>query len=74
MAQKAYDPANKTEVYGAYNYVPDKDVVRTKMTLETLPHSFEELSWEFVDMTQTGGRLALVWDRVMASVPFTVGS
>lgn len=74
VAQKAYDPTNKTEVYGAYNYVPDKDVVRVKMTLETLPRSFEELSWQFVDMTDTGGRLALLWDRVMASVPFRVGS
>jgi hypothetical protein len=72
-AQPVYDANNKTDVWGAYNYTPEKDVLRTKMKLETLPHAFEELSWQFVDMTPTGGTLALVWDRVMASVPFTVG-
>jgi len=70
-AQATYDPNNKTDVFGGYNYVPDKDVLRTKMKLETLTHSFEELSWQFVDMTQTGGTIALMWDKVMASVPFT---
>lgn len=72
-AQATYDPNNKTDVWGAYNYVPDKDVVRVKMKVETLPHSFEELSWQFVDMTQNGGTIALMWDKVMASVPFTAG-
>jgi hypothetical protein len=72
-AQATYDPNNKTDVWGAYNYVPDKDVLRTKMKLETLSHSFEELSWQFVDMTQKGGTIAVMWDKVMASVPFTVG-
>jgi hypothetical protein len=72
-AQKTYDPNNKTDTFGAYNYVPASDVLRVPMKLETLPHAFEELSWQFVDMTATGGSLALVWDKMMASVPFTAG-
>jgi len=40
------------------------------MKLETLPHSFEQLSWQFLDMTPNSGTLALVWDKVLASVPF----
>ncbi len=72
-AQPAYDPSNKVDVWGGYNYVPDKDVLRVPMKLETLPHSFEELSWQFVDVTKDGGALALVWDKQMASVAFTVG-
>ena len=71
-AQKAYDPNNKTDVYGPYNYVPDKDVVRTKMKVEKLPYTFEEMSWQFVDMTDHGGRLALLWDKVIATVDFDV--
>jgi hypothetical protein len=71
-AQATYDAANNTDVWGAYNYVPDKDVLRTKMKLEALPHSFEQLSWQFLDVTQNGGTVALIWDKVMASVPFTV--
>ncbi|HUL75359.1 MAG TPA: DUF2911 domain-containing protein [Vicinamibacterales bacterium] len=71
-AQPVYDANNKVDVWGGYNYTPAKDVLRTKMKLETLPHSFEQLSWQFLDMTPTGGTLAVMWDRVMASVPFTV--
>jgi hypothetical protein len=59
-------------LYGAYDYTPDRDVVRVPMTRETLPHSFEQLSWQFLDMTDAGGRLALIWDRELASVPFQI--
>jgi len=44
------------------------------MKLETLPHSREQLTWEFVDMTETGGSLSITWDRQMATVPFKVGN
>jgi len=73
-AQQKYDPNNKTELWGSYGYTPDKDVVRTKMKLETLAHSYEQLSWEFVDITKQGGTLALTWDKTLATVPFTFGS
>jgi hypothetical protein len=73
-AQADYDPNSKTEIWGAYGYTPDKDVVRAPMKLETLPHSHEELSWEFVDVTDAGGTLAIMWDKTMASVPFKVGT
>jgi hypothetical protein len=59
-------------LYGAFNYTPDKDVVRAPMRVETLPHQVEQLTWEFVDMTPTGGAMAVRWDRTMASVPFTL--
>ena len=42
------------------------------MTLQPLPMSFEQLSWQFLDVNPEGGRLALFWDRQMASVPFLV--
>jgi hypothetical protein len=58
-------------LWGAYNYTPDKDVLRTRMTLDTLPHSHAQLSWEFVDVTNAGGSLALAWDRTQALVGFT---
>jgi Protein of unknown function (DUF2911) len=73
-AQKDYDPNNKNELWGAYDYTPDKDVVRAPMKLETLPHSHEELSWEFLDMTDAGGALAIMWDKTMASVAFKAGT
>lgn len=72
-AQTTYDEQNKAALWGAYDYTPDRDVVRAPMRVETLPHSFDQLSWQFLDMSDKGGRLALVWDRVLASVEFAVG-
>ncbi len=69
-----YDPNNKTALWGSYFYTPDKDVLRAPMKLETLPHSVEQLTWEFVDLSDAGGSMAIVWDKVMASIPFKVGS
>ena len=52
----------------------DKDVVRAPMKVDTLPFSIDEMSWEFVDVTAAGGKLAVMWDKTMASVPFKLGS
>ncbi len=73
-AQSRYDPNNKAEIWGAYDYTPDKDVVRAPMKVETLPHSFEQLTWQFLDVTGSGGAIAIMWDKTIASVPFKVGS
>jgi hypothetical protein len=72
-AQTRYDPKNTAELWGAYGYTPDKDVVRAPMTLATLPFSVDQLAWEFTDMTDAGGKLAIMWDKTMASVAFKVG-
>ena len=72
--QMTYDPAEKVATFGAYNYTPAKDVLRVPMKLETLPHSVEQLTWEFVDMSDAGGSMAISWGTQMASVPFKVGS
>lgn len=66
--------AQKTgEVFGAYGYTPEKDVVRAPMTVGTLPFSVDQLTWSFTDMTDTGGKLTIMWDKIVASVPFKVG-
>jgi len=70
--QTTYDPKNTQALWGAYGYTPDKDVVRAPMTLGTLPFSIDQLTWAFVDMTDAGGRLAIMWDKVVATVPFKV--
>jgi len=71
-AQTRYDPNNTAETYGAYGYTPDKDVVRAPMTVTPLPFSVDQLTWQFTDMTDTGGKLTIMWDKLMASVPFRV--
>jgi hypothetical protein len=66
-------PGTKDALFGAFDYTPDKDVVRAPMKLDTLPFAVDQLTWGFVDMSATAGRMAIMWDQVMASVAFTVG-
>jgi len=60
-------------LFGAYGYTPEKDVVRAPMRVDTLPYKVEQLAWAFIDMTADGGRMAVVWDKTIAFVPFTFG-
>jgi hypothetical protein len=69
-AQEKYDPNNKAALWGAYGYTPDKDVLRVTMTLSSLQFSVDQFTIAFIDMTAVGGRLAMMWDKTMASVPF----
>ena len=69
-AQAKFNPQDKDALWGAYGYTPDKDVARVPMKLDTLPFGVEQLTWSFVDMTTTGGRLAIMWGRTLASTPF----
>ena len=71
-AQVNYDPKNTAEVFGAYGYTPDKDVVRAPMTLATLPFAVDQLTWAFTDMSDAGGKMTIMWDKQVASVPFRV--
>jgi hypothetical protein len=71
--QKTYDPANTATLWGSFNYTPGSDVVRAPMALSTLPFSIDQLTWNFVDMTADGGKLAIMWDKTAAMTPFKVG-
>jgi|SRR5665213_2019453 len=71
-AATKYDPSNKEALYGAFNYTPDRDVTRASMKVESLPFRLEQLEWKFLDATDKGGRMAVAWDRSMASVPFEI--
>ncbi len=73
-AQKDFDENNKTQLFGAYGYTPDKDVARAPMTMGTLPFSADQLTWQFLDMSDTGGKISLMWDKIVASTPFKVGT
>ena len=69
-AQAKYDPNDKTALWGAYGYTPDKDVARVPMKLDKLPYEVDQLTWSFVDMKNNSGRIALTWGNTMASTPF----
>jgi hypothetical protein len=72
--QLKYDPANKTEIWGAYGYDAKNDVVRVPMQIVEIPFSLEELSWGFSDVTDKGFTMHILWDKVNASVPVTLGA
>jgi len=73
-AQETYDPNDKTALWGGYGYTPDKDVVRVPMTVaHDLDASIEQLAIVFGDVTKDSGTLSILWDRTIATVPFTTG-
>lgn len=71
-AKKTGGDQTPDTLWGAFNYKPDKDVARVAMTVGKLPFSVDQLTWSFADMTAKGGKLALMWDTVVATAPFTV--
>jgi predicted transcriptional regulator YdeE len=73
-AQEKYDPNNKDALWGSYGYTPDKDVVRAAMKVETLPFSMDQFTIAFIDVTIDGGKLAMMWDKTMATASFKSGS
>jgi hypothetical protein len=72
--QQKYDPNEKVSTWGSYNYDQAQDVLRVPMTVGASPFSMDEFTIAFIDMTQGGGRLAMWWEKTLATVAFTVGS
>ncbi len=70
--QTNFDPKNTAAVWGSDGYKDTYDVARAEMTLGTLPVSIDQLTWNFADMSDAGGRITLMWDKTIASAPFTV--
>jgi hypothetical protein len=70
--QRNFDPNNTTELWGGFNYRPDRDVTRAPMQVETIPFTVDQLTWVFTDVTPAGGDMRLSWANAMASVPFKI--
>jgi len=66
------DVPTRSKQWAAFVYAPEMDVLRAPMKVEALPYLVEELTFAFTDVTGTSATLRLMWDTVMASVPFTV--
>jgi hypothetical protein len=71
--QRQYNPGDHGALWGSFGYTRDKDVVRAPMKLTTLPFSMDQLTWAFLDMSDAGGAITMIWDHMMATVPFTIG-
>lgn len=72
--QKEFNPNDKTALFGADGYTPDKDVLRARMEVNsTLAMRIDQLMIFFSDVTQNTGKLAIAWDTTIATAPFTIG-
>lgn len=71
--QQKYDPNNKTDTWGAYNYDPKQDVLRVPMKMSKTADSIDQFTIQFVNVTAQGGTLMMTWEKEAASAPFTVG-
>jgi len=72
--QHSYNEDEKLATWGAYNYDKKYDVVRVPMTMITPAMSVDEFTIDFVDVTESGGKLAMAWEKTGAVVPFTAGN
>jgi hypothetical protein len=71
-AAEKYTPGDKTQMWGSYGYDPKFDVVRAPMTLTQTGTSAQQLTIDFVDVTASGSKLRVSWDKTIATTPFTI--
>ncbi len=59
-------------LWGAYNYTTDKDVFRVAMTVNQIPPSYDQFTIAFINVTDSGGTLAMTWENTQATCPFSL--
>lgn len=68
------DGNNTTDLIGAVNYNPKFDVVRAAMQVDSkVTSKLDQMTIYFLDVTKTGGQLAIAWENTVATVEFRVG-
>jgi hypothetical protein len=72
--QAKYDPNDKVNLYGAYNYDAKFDVVRAPMTVRQTDVSTEQLTIGFVDVNATHATLEVRWDKTVATLPLALAA
>lgn len=70
--QDKYDANDKTKIWGSYDYDKKFDVVRVPMKMLTPTVSVDQFTIGFADMSDAGGKLAMIWEKTEALVPFTI--
>jgi hypothetical protein len=67
--QPKYDPGDKVNLYGSYNYDPKFDVARVQMTLDDVDQRLEEFTITFCSVTDTSLMLLMAWENTVAVAP-----
>ena len=63
---------NPDGLWGSYGYTPDRDVLRTTMSVTTSDVSSDQMVILFTDMTADGGNFTIWWDDQVASAAFSL--
>jgi hypothetical protein len=71
--QQKYDKENKTDTWGSYNYDQKFDVLRAPMTVSKNAATIDQFTIQFVNVTDAGGRLQMLWENTVGSVAFKIG-
>jgi hypothetical protein len=67
--QPKYDPNDKVNLYGSYNYDPKFDVVRAPMNVDGLDQKLEEFTITFLTASERMLMLTMAWENTVATVP-----
>jgi len=68
---KANPRSSEEGIWGADGYKKEKDVIRVPMQVTPITVSVDQLTYGFLNVSKTGGSLALWWDKTMARVDFS---
>ena len=71
-AKDSFQEDDPDALWGAYGYTPDRDVLRTTMSVQTVEMTSDQLVIFFTDMTGDGGTLAVWWGDQVAMTPFSL--
>lgn len=71
---KSSGRSDEEGLWGSYEYTADKDVLRVKMIRSSIDMSVDQFTISFVNMTQKGGNLAIIWENQLAMTPFTLAN
>ncbi len=67
--QPKYDPNDKVNLYGSYNYDPKFDVARAAMNVQGLDQALEEFTITFLAVSERMLMLTVAWENTAATVP-----
>ena len=69
-AKQNFQEDDPDALWGAYGYTADRDVLQATMAVVTNAAAVDQLTISFINMTQQGGDVMVVWDDQMAATPF----
>jgi hypothetical protein len=70
--KQTFGETNPNALWGSFGYTPERDVLRTTMSTQTIARSADQLIITFTNMTQQAGDFTIWFDDQMATAPFRV--